>query len=187
MACKEPQAARATLEQALELAAQAEIVRPFVDLGQAMAVLLREAAKGGPQADFATTVLAAFPDGGDPGAARSSLVLPAKQTPVEPLTDRELEVLTLLSERLSYKEIAAILVLAPATVKKAHTQCVRQTSSHGGPSPGPRTQAPQAAAIDPIVPIGNHEILRDCLRRGDFIPLPRSRCARARELTDFVG
>ena len=37
---------------------------------------------------------------------------------VEPLTDRELEVLALLRERLSNKEIAHMLGLSPATVKR---------------------------------------------------------------------
>jgi hypothetical protein len=84
----EPQAALAALEQALALAAPAEIVRPFVDLGEPMATLLREAAQDGAQADFATTVLAAFPDGGDPGVARNSLAQPVQQATVEPLLAR---------------------------------------------------------------------------------------------------
>ena len=36
---------------------------------------------------------------------------------IEPLTERELEVLALLNQRLSNKEIAQILVISPVTVK----------------------------------------------------------------------
>ena len=115
----EPQAALGALRQALAQAAPAEIVRPFVDLGHEMATLLREAAQGGAQADFAAAVLAAFPDSVDPAAAaRSLLAPPVEQAVPEPLTKRELEVLALLSGRLSYREIAAILVVSPDTVKK---------------------------------------------------------------------
>jgi LuxR family maltose regulon positive regulatory protein len=117
-ACKEPQAALTALEQALALAAPAEIVRPFVDLGQAMATLLREAAQGGAQADYATTVLAAFPEAMDRGVVRGASVQTVQQTPLDRLTNRELDVLALLSQRLSNKEIASILVLTPGTVKK---------------------------------------------------------------------
>ena len=37
---------------------------------------------------------------------------------IEPLTERELEVLYLLAERLSIKEIALQLVISPDTVKR---------------------------------------------------------------------
>ena len=40
---------------------------------------------------------------------------------LEPLTNRELEVLALLGQRLSNKEIAQILVVSPVTVK-AHAR-----------------------------------------------------------------
>ena len=42
-------------------------------------------------------------------------------TPAELFTNREIDVLTLLAQRLGDKEIAAQLVLSPLTVKK-HTQ-----------------------------------------------------------------
>jgi LuxR family maltose regulon positive regulatory protein len=36
---------------------------------------------------------------------------------IEPLTERELEVLGLLAQRLSYQEMAQILVVSPSTIK----------------------------------------------------------------------
>jgi LuxR family maltose regulon positive regulatory protein len=44
---------------------------------------------------------------------------------IESLTDREMEILTLLAQRLSNKEISAILVISPETVKR-HTSNIYQ-------------------------------------------------------------
>jgi LuxR family maltose regulon positive regulatory protein len=112
------QAAQDTLRQALALAEPLGVVRPFVDLGVDMAALLHEAGKQGPSAEYARQLLAAFPHGGQAALARSTA---AQGSPValavDPLTDRELEVLALLAQRLSNKEIADILVVAPVTIK----------------------------------------------------------------------
>ena len=118
---REPQAALDTLHQALLLAEPAAIIRPFVDLGSEMAALLHEAAKQGPAAAFAAQLLAAFPNSGVQALARLSVAEVQPTLSVDPLTDRELEVLSLLGQRLSNKEIAAILVLSPLTVK-SHTR-----------------------------------------------------------------
>jgi ATP/maltotriose-dependent transcriptional regulator MalT len=65
-------------------------------------------------------ILAAFPEpqekSGGTGAASATRAANARLA--EPLTDRELEILALLRERLSYKEIAHQLCLSPATVKR---------------------------------------------------------------------
>ena len=68
-------------------------------------------------------VLAAFkddkrsvpPDPLDPAAA-----LAQTQAMIDPLTNRELEILSLLAQRLRNKEIAEKLFISPATVKR-HT------------------------------------------------------------------
>ena len=44
---------------------------------------------------------------------------------IEPLTERELEVLALLAQRLSHKEIAQALFISPQTVKR-HTNNIYQ-------------------------------------------------------------
>jgi LuxR family maltose regulon positive regulatory protein len=109
--------AHVQLARALKLAEPGGIVRTFVDIGPALAVQLHSLAQQRNAPAFAMRVLQAFgavevstPAG---GAAISS----AGAALVEPLTNRELEVLALLNERLSDKEIAQILVLSPLTVK----------------------------------------------------------------------
>jgi LuxR family maltose regulon positive regulatory protein len=49
---------------------------------------------------------------------------------VEPLTEREFEVLKLLAVRLSNKEIAQMLVISPRTVKKHTTHIYRKLYVH---------------------------------------------------------
>jgi LuxR family maltose regulon positive regulatory protein len=113
-----PEAALEALRQALLRAEPAGVIRPFVDLGAEMGALLHEAAKRGPAAAHATRVLAAFPHRGQQAIARATLAPgDAADDVLEPLTDRELEVLALLAQRLSNKEIGEVLVVSPITVK----------------------------------------------------------------------
>jgi LuxR family maltose regulon positive regulatory protein len=98
-----------------------------------MAGLLRAAASSGIAPGYARTVLAAFEDG--PKDERRSLeaadstsgVRPSSTGPagvesfVEPLSDREVEVLRLIAAGLTNREIGAKLFLALSTVK-VHTR-----------------------------------------------------------------
>jgi LuxR family maltose regulon positive regulatory protein len=114
--------ALAALRQAVELARPGGFIRVFVDLGPPMQTLLLRLAGQGVALPAGTVrrILAAFPEPeqkiatGDAGARMRA----ANARLVEPLTDRELEVLSLLREHLSNKEIAHRLCLSPMTVKR---------------------------------------------------------------------
>jgi LuxR family maltose regulon positive regulatory protein len=107
------------LEQAVRLAEPGGWIRPFVDLGPKMASLLcrlrnRDVAQG-----YISQILDAFP-----GAEISELSV-SRVALVEPLTDREMEILGLLAQQLTNKEIAAELVISHGTVKQ-HTHNIYQ-------------------------------------------------------------
>jgi LuxR family maltose regulon positive regulatory protein len=110
-------AADSQLTQALALARPGGFIRPFVDLGRPMQRMLsRLADHSHPTEPIIQRILAAFPadNGGAPRPSPDTPALP------EPLTRRELEVLTLLRGPLSIKEIAAGLKLSYGTVRR-HT------------------------------------------------------------------
>jgi LuxR family maltose regulon positive regulatory protein len=138
--CGREEKALADLEQAIILARPRGIVRPFVDLGPGMGDLLRQMARQGIEPGYVHRLLAAFHEpvtdagrgtGPKPVATTvppSSLVNDPPSPPArdatgrlaEPLTEREMEVLFLLEERLTNQEIAQRLVIALPTVKR-HT------------------------------------------------------------------
>ena len=117
----------AHLENALRLAQPGHLIRTFVDLGQPMALLLRQVARHNFEPAYVQRLLAAFDHSSDGGAGPHSL--PADDDSqvaiIEPLTDREFEVLELLVQRYSNKEIGAKLFISPLTVKK-HTAHIYQ-------------------------------------------------------------
>jgi LuxR family maltose regulon positive regulatory protein len=108
------------LERALALAEPEGYVRIFVDEGPPMARLLYEAVARGVAADYARRLLAAFPVAEPEKPAPSKAQAPKSEL-VEPLSERELEILKLIAEGLTNPEIAARLFLSLNTVK-VHTR-----------------------------------------------------------------
>jgi LuxR family maltose regulon positive regulatory protein len=130
--------AMAPLERALALAEPGGFVRIFVDEGPPMAQLLHTAATQGMMPKYTAKLLAAF-EGGTKADADAHIrrtaedegecfvVRPSSPAPstveglVEPLSEREIEVLQLIAEGLSNREIASRLFLSLNTVK-AHSR-----------------------------------------------------------------
>jgi LuxR family maltose regulon positive regulatory protein len=102
--------ALSALEQALSLAEPEGYVRTFLDEGEPMAWLLRHALSEGIAPNYAARLLADFGE-------EAPLASPAMDALVEPLTEREIEVLRLIVAGLSNAEIAEELVVAISTVK----------------------------------------------------------------------
>jgi LuxR family transcriptional regulator, maltose regulon positive regulatory protein len=119
-------AALIALREAVERAAPGGALRLLVDCGPALIDLLQNLQAGGVAPRYLQRVLAAFDEPStvpvvpstQPGAAAPAARL---EVTAEMLTNREIDVLALLAQRLSDKEIAERLVLSPLTVKK-HTQ-----------------------------------------------------------------
>ena len=111
-------AALVPLERALTLAEPEGYVRIFVDEGRPMARLLSEAAARRIMPDYTARLLAAFEAEAHESEDKSHLPpAPTAQPLVEPLSDRELEVLQLIAQGLSNREISERLFLAIITVK----------------------------------------------------------------------
>jgi LuxR family maltose regulon positive regulatory protein len=115
------------LERSIKLARPGGFIRTFVDLGPDMARLLYRLAERGVAPKYLGQVLAAFPMLGDVDSDAAHAVIrirsirqrtkATESSIVKPLTRRELEILKLLNEGLSNKEIAQALVISPLTVK----------------------------------------------------------------------
>jgi len=109
-----------TLEKALTFAESEGFIRTFVDEGSPMARLLYEALSRGIAPDYTNRLLAAFPVT-EPEPAGPPITQVPKSELVEPLSEREIEVLQLIAEGLTNREVASRLYLAPSTVK-VHTR-----------------------------------------------------------------
>lgn len=145
----DPSAALTALDCALTLAEPEGYIRLFVDEGPPMAILLKKMkAEGGRRKDYILKLLSAFVGtGGEithdksetsqnlhPSSSASARGF-SLQPLIEPLTNRELEILHLITQGLSNAEIAEKLVLTIGTVK-VHTRNI-----YGKLGVGSRTQA----------------------------------------------
>ncbi len=111
------------LGEALALAGPGGFVRTFVDEGEAMRLLIvdfrfsiekRLRGQDDRLLAYADKLLAAF---GQPAALPQSQIANRKSQMLEPLSQRELEILRLITQGLSNREIGARLFLALDTVK----------------------------------------------------------------------
>ena len=103
------------LFDALALAEPGGFIHLFVDEGRPMAHLLSEAAALGMMPDYTGKLLAACEDEEHEGEDTS--YRPPAQPLIEPLSQRELEVLHLMAQGLSNQEMSERLFLALDTVK----------------------------------------------------------------------
>jgi LuxR family maltose regulon positive regulatory protein len=105
------------ISDALQMGQAEGFIRSFVDAGRGIVPLLQEAARRGITPEYVGQILSAM------GAERG------KQTPgqanlVEPLSEREIEVLRLVTAGLSNREIALKLVISLGTAKThIHNVC----------------------------------------------------------------
>jgi len=100
------------LSQALALAEPAGYVRLFVDQGQAMADLLARALSQNIAPAYAGKLLNAFPQD-----IRQAIEPDAAKPAIDPLSERELEVLRLMAAGLPHKKVAEQLVISLNTVR----------------------------------------------------------------------
>jgi LuxR family maltose regulon positive regulatory protein len=133
------------LEKALSIGEPEGYIRIFVDEGPPMARLLYEALSRGVSPDYVQRLLAAFPID-ESEQVDSSKTQPAKSELIEPLSERELEILQLLAEGLTNPEIATRLFLSLNTVKVHTRNIYAKLDAHS------RTQAVARARALGVLP-----------------------------------
>jgi LuxR family maltose regulon positive regulatory protein len=128
------------LARALDLGSGEHYIRPFLNAGEALIGLLRQAIVQNMQPGYAQSLLAALEDqrrwharakraiGLPPD--RQARSAPADQLGVEPLTERERQLLRLLAAGLSSSEVAEELVLSVSTVRSYMKSLYAKLDAH---------------------------------------------------------
>jgi LuxR family maltose regulon positive regulatory protein len=121
LAAATPDGALAFVVDALTLAQPEGYIRIFVDKGERMAILVRQAAAQRMVSNYVATLLTAFDAEQQKVKHREGAMVPSAHPPsqpiLEPLSQRELEVLRHLFEGMSNREIAERLFISTGTVK----------------------------------------------------------------------
>jgi LuxR family maltose regulon positive regulatory protein len=128
--------ALAVLERAVTLARPGGYIRPFANLDSSMADLLKRLLQHGNAGGYIRRILVAF-DAHESVHKRGELSPWSEQQPEmcnqaldKPLSNRELEILSLLGKGLRNKEIADRLFISPETVKKHTVNIYRKLDAH---------------------------------------------------------
>jgi LuxR family maltose regulon positive regulatory protein len=116
-AAGDSEGAAAAIAAAIAIAEPEGYVRVFLDEGPAMTALLRRVAKRSDAPGYVAELLRA----GAPGRGTSAATTAASKALVEPLSERELEVLRLLRSELSGPDMARELVVSLNTLR-THTK-----------------------------------------------------------------
>jgi LuxR family maltose regulon positive regulatory protein len=124
-----------TLRRALALAEPEGYVRIFVDEGAPMAALLAHSAEGRAQSDplfiYIEHLLRAFPEPQRQAQIILRSTLEGSNALVEPLSERELEVLRLLAAGLESPEIARELIIGVSTARTHIKNIYGKLGVHG--------------------------------------------------------
>jgi len=141
----------ACFDRCLVLAEPGGYVRLFLDAGTTVRTILRKAVKSGTCMEYTSKLLAAFDT--ETLNREGDLHIPKSQSPPfpnlpEPLTDREIELLSLIAKGLSNQEIAQRLFISLPTVKWHASNIYRKLGVRN------RTQAVVRARSLDILPSG---------------------------------
>jgi len=129
-----------TLSDAVTLAEPGGLIHPFLEPAPEMIRLFGRLKQRGETREFISQIINALPTPPSDGSRTGQTQL------LDPLTDREMDVLSLLAQRYSNKEIATRLYITPATVKR-HTVNIYQKLEVNG-----RRQAVERAMALGILP-----------------------------------
>ena len=105
------------LREALQLSEGEGFIRSFVEVGAKLVPLLREASRRGIAPEYACRILEVM-------TGKAEIAEAGLKSMVEPLSERELEVLQLVTEGMSNREIAEELYISTGTAKThVHNLC----------------------------------------------------------------